>query len=65
MAMPLLDQAGESEVLAEYNALRDAYLEAAEAGRHAEGMEPDVDYWNGEGSWRAMPRSSRTQDSAV
>lgn len=61
MAMPLLDEAGEHEILAEYNALRDRYLEAAEAGRAEEAMAPYVDYWNGEGSWRAMPDDVRNR----
>ncbi len=59
MAIPLLDEAGESEILAEYNALRDRYLRAAEAGRAEEAMDPYVDYWNGAGSWRAMPNEVR------
>lgn len=61
MAMPLLDEAGESEVLAEYNALRDRYLKAAEAGRAGEALEPYVDYWNGAGSWRAMSDEVRAK----
>ena len=61
MAMPLLGEAGETEVLAQYNALRDRYLEAAEAGRAGEAMEPYVDYWNGAGSWRAMPSETQTK----
>jgi pimeloyl-ACP methyl ester carboxylesterase len=61
MAMPLLGEAGETAILAEYNGLRDRYLEAAEAGRAEEAFEPYVDYWNGEGSWSAMPGDARAK----
>lgn len=61
MAMPLLAEAGEAAVLAEYDELRDRYLEAAEAGHEAAALEPYVDYWNGVGSWRAMPGEARAK----
>lgn len=61
MAMPLLGEAGETAIFAEYNGLRDRYLEAAEAGRAEEALAPYVDYWNGEGSWRAMPGDARAK----
>lgn len=61
MAMPLLGEAGETGVFAEYNELRDRYLDAADAGRAEEALEPYVDYWNGEGSWSAMPSEARAK----
>ena len=61
MAMPLLGQAGETEVLNEYNGLRDRYLEAAEAGQEEEALGPYVEYWNGVGSWSALPSDARAK----
>lgn len=61
MAMPLLGEAGETGVLNDYNGLRDRFLEAAEAGREEEALEPYVDYWNGAGSWNAMPSDARAK----
>ncbi len=61
MAMPLLEQAGETAAMAEYNALRDRFLDGAEKGREEEALEPYVDYWNGAGTWAGMADDARTK----
>ena len=61
MAMPLLDQAGESEAASEYEALRVRFLDGAENGREAEALEPYVDYWNGAGTWANLADDARAK----
>lgn len=59
MLAPLLAQAGEAALFADYEALAYGFLEHAEAGRDDEAWRHFIDYRQGLGSWEGWPAATR------
>lgn len=58
---PLLPQAGEEALFADYRTFAELFIERAEAGEDAAAWEGFLDHRNGPGTWAGMPENSRNR----